>query len=172
MNEPKQKVISIKRADDSVDGRVISYLQSDPLNEEQSFPELVLFTLKAYWLPLALFDEGLRGEKMRQIGIQAINKLEGQISNIRRICGIAPDPVHFIPTLTYQASSTVSNDNATLFGLIPDEQQARNNSQSLAQTHEVETEEDEDEDEEDDDWELMKIGKTEEMQEINKIFGV
>ncbi|WP_414544420.1 hypothetical protein [Nostoc sp. CCY0012] len=167
MTDVKHQRISIKRPDDSVDGRVISYLQSDPFNQGESFPELVLSTLKAHWLPLALFDEGLRGEKMRQIGIRAISNLEAQISVIRRICGIDADPVRAMPVVINQTFGT-SGDTASVWREISNNH-SNNDSQSNAQAQEVETD-DEDEDD-DDDWELMDIPQTEEERDANRILG-
>ncbi|MBE9053750.1 hypothetical protein IQ243_25790 [Nostocales cyanobacterium LEGE 11386] len=158
----RKETIAIRRNPESLDGKIISYLKTDPLHEEKDFSELVTSTLKAHWLPLALFDEGLRGEKMRQIGIRAIAKLEAQISVIRRICGLDADPVRATPVVINQTFGT-SGDTASIWREISDNH-SNNNSQSNAQAHE--------DDDEDDDWELMKMPKTAEMEEINKIFGV
>ncbi|MEA5527785.1 hypothetical protein, partial [Nodularia spumigena] len=97
------------------------YLQSDPFNQDESLTELVISTLKAYWLPLALFNEGVRGEKMRQIGIVAISKLEAQISNIRRICGIDIDPVYVTPIANHQISIATPNDKTYTWREISDD---------------------------------------------------
>ncbi|WP_414528794.1 hypothetical protein [Nodularia chucula] len=165
MTDAKLQRISIKRSEDSVDGRVISYLQSDPFNQDESLTELVISTLKAHWLPLAMFNEGVRGEKMRQIGIVAISKLEAQINIIRRICGIDIDSVYVTPIANHQISTATPIDKASIWGEIS-ENHSNNNSQSNAQADETEEEDD------DDDWGLMKMENTEEMEQINKIFGV
>ncbi|TVP63415.1 MAG: hypothetical protein EA343_08150 [Nodularia sp. (in: Bacteria)] len=172
----RKETIVIRRNPESLDGRIISYLKTAPLHEELDFSELVISTLKAHWLPLALFDEGVRGEKMRQIGIQAIAKLEAQISNIRRICGIAPDPVHTIPVVTHQTSTTTSNDNASTLsnnnastlGMILDNQEINNNGHKNAQTN---NENEADDWDDDDDWELMNLPQTEEERDANRILG-
>ncbi|WP_414528453.1 hypothetical protein [Nodularia chucula] len=173
----RKETIVIRRNPESLDGRIISYLKNAPLHEELDFSELVMSTLKAHWLPLALFDEGVRGEKMRQIGIQAIAKLEAQISNIRRICGIAPDPVHTIPIVTHQTSTTTSNDNASTlsnnnastWGMILDNQEINNNGHKNAQTNNEDKADDNWDD--DDDWELMNLPQTEEERDANRILG-
>ncbi|WP_414529389.1 hypothetical protein [Nodularia chucula] len=162
MTDAKYQRISIKRLDDSVDGQVISYLQSDPFDENENFPELVLSTLKAHWLPLTLLSKGVGGEKLRQAGIRAIAKLEAQISTIRRICGLDIEPVHPTPVVINQTFGA-GNDKASIWGEISDNH-SNNNSQSNAQADETE--------DDDDDWGLMKMENTEEMEQINKIFGV
>ncbi|MCC2695341.1 hypothetical protein [Nodularia sp. LEGE 04288] len=169
MTDAKLQRISIKRSEDSLDGRVISYLQSDPFNQDESLTELVMSTLKTYWLPLAMFNEGVRGEKMRQIGIVAISKLEAQISNIRRICGIDIDPVYVTPAVTHQTSITASNDNASALGLILDNQEINNNGHKNAQTNNEDKADDDWDD--DDDWELMNLPQTEEERDANRMLG-
>jgi hypothetical protein len=168
MTDAKLQRISIKRSEDSVDGRVINYLQSDPFHQDENLTELVISTLKAHWLPLAMFNEGVRGETMRQIGIVAIAKLEAQINIIRRICGIDIDPGYVTPAVTHQTSTT-PNNSASALGMISDNQEINNNGHKNAQSND----EDEDDDwDDDEDWGLMNLPKTEEMQQINKIFGV
>ena len=165
----RKETIVIRRNPETLDGRTISYLKNAPLHEELDFSELVMSTLKAHWLPLALFDEGVRGEKMRQIGIQAINKLEAQISNIRQICGIDAHPVYVTPIVNHQTSTTTSNDKASTWGMILDNQEINNNGHQNAQTNN-ENEVDDDWDD-DDDWELMNLPQTEEERDANRIIG-
>lgn len=102
MNEIKQEIISIRRSTDTVDGKVVSYLKTTPLDLGQDFSELVMSTLKKNWLPLVLLESGVQGEQLRQIGIWAISQLEAQITMIERICGINAAPPLQLPA---QASS-------------------------------------------------------------------
>lgn len=106
MNEIKQEIISIRRAADTVDGKVIGYLKSTPLELDKDFSDLVMATLKKHWHTLTLFSLGVRGESLRQNGIWAISELEAQINIIRRICGINADPVAMASNLGMPASTT------------------------------------------------------------------
>lgn len=167
MTEAKQKRISIKRSNDSVDGKLISYLKSDPFDEDEDLPTLITSTLKAYWLPLALFSQGVRGEKLRQAGIRAISKLEAQISTIRRICGIDAG-LGIEPVIAHQTFTRASKESTSTLGLISDNQETNINSGGNADPNKVAT---------DEDWywnqeyELMELEQPEELRDANRLLG-
>ncbi|MBD2450492.1 hypothetical protein H6G76_25735 [Nostoc sp. FACHB-152] len=153
MGEPKQKVISIKRPNESIDGKTINYLQSHPFEIGMDFPELVMFTLKVYWLPLVMLSLGVRDEQLRQTGIWAIGQLEAQISSIRRICGIEQDPVAITSLLKPQISITTSSENVPVLGNMSQEQ-------FNSREHQ---------DDEDDEWMEMEV--PEEVKQANQMLG-
>ncbi|MCC5612782.1 hypothetical protein LC612_40360 [Nostoc sp. CHAB 5834] len=73
MNEVKQEIISIKRSLESLDGKIISYLKSNPLKLDLDFSEFVVNALKAYWLPFVMHSVGVRDEELRRIAIVLSN---------------------------------------------------------------------------------------------------
>lgn len=155
MAEIEQIRVSIKRPKDSLDGKVISYIRSNPFGLEADYSQVITTTLKNHWLPLALFSSGLRGEELRQIGIWAIGQLEAQISMIRRICGIVPDPVVVTSNISMQASDIVTSDSPSILGIISD------GKISSA----------EEEDDEEDDDEFLSPQNNQEMTSIKRMFG-
>lgn len=156
MAEIEQIRVSIKRPKDSLDGKVISYIRSNPFGLEADYSQVITTTLKNHWLPLALFSSGLRGEELRQIGIWAIGQLEAQISMIRRICGIVPDPVVVTSNISTPASDTVASDSPSILGINSLDEQ-------ISSTEE--------EDDEDDDDEFLTPQKNQEMTSIKRMFG-
>ncbi|WP_414756442.1 hypothetical protein [Anabaena sp. CCY 9910] len=159
MAEIEQIRVSIKRPKDSLDGKVVGYIRSNPFGLEADYSQVITATLKNHWLPLALFSSGLRGEELRQIGIWAIGQLEAQISVIRRICGIVPDPLVVTPNISTQASNMVASDSLSVLGIISGNEQISS------------TEEEDDEDDEDDDDEFISPQKNQEMTQIKRMFG-
>ena len=177
MNEVKQEIISIKRSLESLDGKIITYLKSNPLKLDLDFSEVVVNALKAYWLPFAMHSVGVRDEELRRIAIWSIKQLEGQASFIREVFGISPQ----INTVVQLVNTT-----ANYPGVTPDQGRSLNkteqvNSQesdsttALSISNEVEVRE---EilllDEEDYDYEndLIAVEITEEMKRASKLFGV
>ena len=157
MAEIEQIRVSIKRPKNSLDGKVIAYIRSNPFGLETDYSQVITTTLKNHWLPLALFSSGLRGEELRQIGIWAIGQLEAQISVIRRICGIVPDSVVVSSNISMQTSNIVASDSPSVLGIISAQQQ-------------ISSTEDE-EDEEDDDDEFLSPQNNQEMTDIKRMFG-
>lgn len=163
MAEIEQERISIKRPKDSIDGRVIEYLRSNPLALDMDYSQVVTSTLRKHWLPIALLSSGVSGEELRQIGIWAIGQLEAQISMIRRICGIAPDPI--VVTSNVVTPTTVGSlDNASILGAVFAEQQIDSSEQDDDGSSYEESEDP-------DDDELIKLEKPEEMIRINRMLG-
>lgn len=159
MAEIEQIRVSIKRPKDSLDGKVVGYIRSNPFGLEADYSQVITTTLKNYWLPLALFSSGLRGEELRQIGIWAIGQLEAQISVIRRICGIVPDPLVVTSNTSMQASDIVVSDSPSLLGIISADQQISS------------TDEDDEKDDDDDDDEFLSSQNYQEMTDIKRMFG-
>ncbi|MBD2682987.1 MULTISPECIES: hypothetical protein [Nostoc] len=152
MSEPKQKVISIKRPNDSTDGKVINYLQSHPFEFGMDLPELVMFTLKVYWLPMTLISLGVRGERLKQTGIWVIGHLEAQISSIRRMCEIDNDPVAINSLIKPQIAITASSDKASILG-------------DISQTRQLNSDNYQQEDE------LIQMEVPEEVKQANRMLG-
>lgn len=179
MNEVKQEIISIKRSLESLDGKIITYLKSNPLKLDLDFSEVVVNALKAYWLPFAMHSVGVRDEELRRIAIWSIKQLEGQASLIREVFGLSPQ----INTVVQLVNTTADYPGAT-----PDQGRSLNkteqvNSQAqesdsttaLSISNEVEVgEEILLPDEEDYDYEndLIAVEITEEMKRASKLFGV
>jgi hypothetical protein len=177
MNEVKQEIISIKRSLESLDGKIITYLKSNPLKLDLDFSEVVVNALKAYWLPFVMHSIGVRDEELRRIAIWSIKQLEGQASLIREVFGISP-----------QMSTVVQliNTTADYPGAIPDQggsfdkteqvnSQESDSTTALSISNEVEVgEEILLPDEEDYDYEndLIAVEITEEMKRASKLFGV
>ncbi|RCJ42432.1 hypothetical protein A6770_34820 [Nostoc minutum NIES-26] len=158
MNEIKQEIISIRRTTDTLDGQVISYLKSTPLKLDQDFSELLMSTLKKYWLPLALFSLDVRGEELRQIGIWAISELEAQSNIIRRICGITPDSLVRASNVELQAFAIGEEKHASIL-------------QSIAETQQISSSQEEDEEYDDDDEGCIEMEQPQEMIMANKALG-
>jgi hypothetical protein len=78
--------ISIKRSLDSVDGKLINYLNSGPLG--MSSTEAILLALRAYWLPLALKKHGQSIEDVHSSAAWAIPNLQAQANTISINCKI------------------------------------------------------------------------------------
>lgn len=88
MSNAKQEILSIKRDSDSVDGKVLNFLKTDPISPGSTLADAVMVTLKAHWLPLVLYSRGVRGEQLRLSTLWALHQLEAQANLIRRICGV------------------------------------------------------------------------------------
>ncbi|MEA5517289.1 hypothetical protein [Nodularia sp. UHCC 0506] len=91
MSNAKQEILSIKRDSDSIDGKVLNFLKTSPISPGSTLSDVVMVTLKAHWLPLVLYSQGVRGEQLRVPTLWALHQLEAQINLIRRICGIDPN---------------------------------------------------------------------------------
>ena len=76
----------IKRSANTATGKMFKYLASNPM--EMGLVETVVHTLKASWLPLAMYSAGIRGEELRKVSLWAIGVLESQINIIKRVCGL------------------------------------------------------------------------------------
>ncbi|MBD2525574.1 hypothetical protein [Nostoc sp. FACHB-133] len=157
MAEIEQIRVSIKRPKDSLDGKVVGYIRSNPFGLEADYSQVITATLKNHWLPLALFSSGLRGEELRQIGIWAISQLEAQISMIRRTCGIAPDPLVVTSNISMQASNIVASDSLSVLGITSGNGQ-------------ISSTDEEDEDDDDND-EFLDSQNYQEMTDIKRMFG-
>ncbi len=179
MDEIKQVIVSIKRGTDTGDGKVFSYLQSNPF-QLGSLSEIVISTIKAYWLPFVMHSVGVRDEELRRIAIWSIKQLEGQASLIREVFGISP-----------QMSTVVQlmNTTADYPGAIPDQggsfdKTEQVNSQEPDSTtalsissisNDVEVREEillPDEEDYDYENDLIAVEITEEMKRASKLFGV
>lgn len=114
-------------------------------------PELVMFTLKVYWLPMTLISLGIRGERLKQTGIWVIGHLEAQISSIRRMCEIDNDPVAINSLIKPHIAITTSPEKASVLG-------------SISQTSQFNS----DNDQED---ELMQMEIPEELKQANQMLG-
>ncbi|MHC0067372.1 MULTISPECIES: hypothetical protein [unclassified Nostoc] len=159
MAEIEQIRVSIKRPKDSLDGKVVGYIRSNPFGLEADYSQVITATLKNHWLPLALFSSGLRGEELRQIGIWAISQLEAQISMIRRTCGIAPDPLVVTSNISMQASNIVASDSLSVLGITSGDGQISS------------TDEEDEDHEDDDDDEFLDSQNYQEMTDIKRMFG-
>ncbi|MDF5739727.1 hypothetical protein [Nostoc sp. S13] len=177
MNEVKQEIISIKRSLESLDGKIISYLKSNPLKLDLDFSEVVVNALKAYWLPFAMHSVGVRDEELRRIAIWSIKQLEGQASLIREVFGISPQintVVQLVNTTADYPGAIPSNDiSQDKIELV--NSQGSDSATALSISNDVEVKEGLlQTDEEDYDYEedLIPIEMTEEMRRTSKLFGV
>ncbi|MCC5653678.1 hypothetical protein LC609_28645 [Nostoc sp. XA013] len=154
--------VSIRRSNDSLEGKVINYLKSNPLYLDKEHPELITSTLLKHWLPLALYSQGVVGEELRQVAIWAINELEAQASAIREICSLGS----VVSPISTQLPTTVPVAPPQTTPVIDTAPVSLSNEDSYSS--QVETEmptEDEDE-------QLMDLELTEEMIQANKAFSV
>ncbi|WP_193200395.1 hypothetical protein [Nostoc sp. MG11] len=162
MGESKTERISIQKLSESPDGKMITYMKSRPLNLDTDFTEIVMSSLRSYWLPLSIFSQGETGSGLKQTGIWAIAQLESQISIIRQICGIEnPGAAHSLIIPMGQAQS------------LP-QQSPQIKREELAIEHktaedEDETDENKDKDEDEDDF--LDLELTEQMSKNLKRFG-
>jgi len=76
----------IKRSAATQTGKLFRYLSEHP--SDMGIVEMVVFTLKAFWLPLAMKENGANEVELRSIALWAIGHLENQINMIKRICSI------------------------------------------------------------------------------------
>ncbi|RCJ30486.1 hypothetical protein A6769_33425 [Nostoc punctiforme NIES-2108] len=176
MNEVKQEIISIKRSLESLDGKIITYLKSNPLKLDLDFSEVVVNALKAYWLPFVMHSVGVRDEELRRIAIWSIKQLEGQASLIREVFGISPQ----INTVVQ-----LMNTTADYPGAIPDQggsfdkteqvnSQEPDSTTALSISNDVEVREElllPDEEDYDYEKDLIAVEITEEMRRASKLFG-
>ncbi|MGJ5631226.1 hypothetical protein [Nostoc sp. CALU 1950] len=84
MKQSQQVILSIKRRVDTIDGQVISYLKTEPFGLG-NLPQIVMLTLKQYWLPFTISADSVDGEELRQKAIWSIKKLEAQAALIREV---------------------------------------------------------------------------------------
>ena len=134
--------ISIKRSIDSIDGKLINYLNSGPLG--MSSTEAIMLALRAYWLPLALKKHGQSLEDVHSAAAWAIPNLQAQANTIAVNCRID------------LGSPVISAIPATQLEVPTSKQE---NLQQHQQPSALE-------DDDDDDWE-MNIHLSEEMVTIN-----
>lgn len=73
----------IKRSAATQTGKLFRYLSQHP--SDMGIVEMVVFTLKVFWLPLAMKADDLNEVELRSIALWAIGHLENQINTIRRI---------------------------------------------------------------------------------------
>ncbi|MBW4571695.1 MAG: hypothetical protein KME31_27850 [Tolypothrix carrinoi HA7290-LM1] len=76
----------IKRSAATQTGKLFRYLSEHP--SDMGIVEMVVFTLKAFWLPLAMKANGANEVELHSIALWAIGHLENQINTIRRICSM------------------------------------------------------------------------------------
>jgi hypothetical protein len=110
--------ISIKRSLDSIDGKLINYLNSSPLG--MSSTEAIMLALRAYWLPMALQKHQQSHQEVHSAAVWASSVLQAQVITISRIYDIerfdvvtpATPPVGY---RTLSSSTTTLVDNDTVF---------------------------------------------------------
>lgn len=176
MDEIKQVIVSIKRGTDTGDGKVFSYLQSNPF-QLGSLSEIVISTIKAYWLPFVMHSVGVRDEELRRIAIWSIKQLEGQASLIREVFGISPQMstvVQLMNTTTDYPGAIRSND-ISLDKTELVNSQGSDSGAALSISNDVEVREElllPDEEDYDYEEDLIPIEITEEMRRTSKLFGV
>lgn len=144
MEQNQQVFFSIKRTLGTIDGQIINYLQTEPF-DLGNLPEIVMLTLKEYWLPFTISADGVDGEVLRQKAIWSIKQLEAQAALIREV---------FLES--YVKTAVVVN-NAEV-------------SNSADDVSVVSTSDDQTWDEDTDG--LMELELSEEMKQINKLFSV
>lgn len=177
MNEVKQEIISIKRSLESLDGKIITYLKSNPLKLDLDFSEFVINALKAYWLPFVMHSVGVRDEELRRIAIWSIKQLEGQASLLREVFGISPQMstvVQLMNTTTDYPGAIRSND-ISLDKTELVNSQGSDSGAALSISNDVEVREElllPDEEDYDYEEDLIPIEITEEMRRTSKLFGV
>lgn len=144
MEQNQQVFFSIKRTLGTIDGQIINYLQTEPF-DLGNLPEIVMLTLKEYWLPFTISADGVDGEVLRQKAIWSIKQLEGQAALIREVF------------LESHVKTAVVMNNAEVSNSADDEIR-------------VSTSDDQTWDEDTDG--LMELELSEEMKQINKLFSV
>lgn len=167
MEQKEQVFFTIKRTIDTQEGRLLSYLQTEPF-DLGTLPEIVMLTLKQHWSPFAMSADGVDSEPLRQRAIWAIQQLEAQAALIRTV---------------FLEPSVVKTETETSRGETQAQAQQANGVESSlhqTQTEEVQALEHRDDDEIDDDEtdddetdvEWIDIKPSLEMQQINKLFGI
>lgn len=109
MSKTEFEVIpQIKRSGNTETGKMFKYLASNPM--EMGLVETVIYTLKAFWLPLSMQSVGIRDEKLRKVALWAIGVLESQINTIKRVCRLEDisQLVLIIPMVGQETAAVVS----------------------------------------------------------------
>ncbi|BAZ18475.1 hypothetical protein NIES4071_103600 (plasmid) [Calothrix sp. NIES-4071] len=83
--------LRIRRASSGIDGIVFAYLG----NKVQPQSELACEAMRAYWLPLALKERGIKKKELKSAGQKAIAQLLQQAEMIRLECGLSMEEVPF-----------------------------------------------------------------------------
>ncbi|WP_026730823.1 hypothetical protein [Fischerella sp. PCC 9605] len=79
--------ISLKRSLDCLDGKLINYLNSNPLG--MSSTEAIMLALRAYWLPMAMLAHKQNQQQIQEAAIWATSQLQAQALAIPQICGLS-----------------------------------------------------------------------------------
>ena len=103
--EEESALLHLKRAVSTDDGVVFTYLA----NQRQPQTDLACEAIRPYWLPLALKEQGVKGEELKSVGQKAIAHLMQQMEIIRLECGLSPQELPFAWSMfPYMAMSTTS----------------------------------------------------------------
>jgi hypothetical protein len=148
----------IKRKSNSWEGKVIDYLLNHPSN--RSATEFAIEAITAFWLAEALEGQ-VNQPELQKACWSAIERLEAKLATIRRIGGIEK----LLPDYTTVLSPSPSTVNPTT-------KTNENSLENLNDLH-LSTDDDDDEDDDDDDtvvW--IDIKPSEEMKQINRLFGI
>lgn len=159
MEQKEQVFFTIKRTTDTQEGRLLSYLQTEPF-DLGTLPEIVMLTLKQHWSPFAMSADGLDGEQLRQRAIWAIEQLEGQAALIRAVF-LEPSIVK---------TETIINPVQTLLQTQAQQENGVESSLNQTQTQEAQDPEQSDDDETESEW--MDIELSEEKKQMRKLFGI
>lgn len=98
----------IKRSAMTPTGKLFRYLKNHPT--DTGIVEMVVSTLKIFWLPLAMEANGANSSELRSIALWAIGQLQNQINMIRLIC-LNEEPTQSVDiSLLNTASNFARND--------------------------------------------------------------
>jgi len=145
----------IKRKSNSWEGKVIDYLLNHPSNRPAT--EFSMEAITAFWLAEALEEGQVNQPELQKACWSAIERLEAKLATIRRIGGI--EKLHKDYTTVLSPSEKTVNPTTTT------------NENSLENLDDLHLSTDDDDDE-DDTVVWMDIKPSEEMKQVNRLFGI
>lgn len=169
MEQNKQVILSIKRTLGTIDGQIINYLLSRPF-DLGNLPDIVMLTLKEYWLPFTISADSVGGEELRQKAIWSIKQLEAQAALIREVFLESHLKTAVVVNNAEVSNSAVVDRSFTSPCAQKRESEALVLDKSLP-TSESLLEDDQQQDEDDEDLGLLNLKLTDELKVATELLG-
>lgn len=128
--------LRIRRASKIGDGIVFAYLA----NKVEPQSELACEAMRAYWLPLAMKERGIKKKELKSVGLRAIAQLLQQAEVIRLECGLGVEEAPF-GYLSVAPRNTAAVPLNSIQSTIEDVEVQEIESKDLDEEEEVEEEE-------------------------------
>ena len=170
MEQSQQVILSIKRTLGTIDGQIINYLQTEPF-DLGNLPEIVMLTLKEYWLPFTISADSVDGEVLRQKAIWSIKQLEAQAALIREVFLESHLKTAVVVNNAEVSNSAVVDRSFTSPCAQKRESEALVLDKSLPNSDETLLEDDQQQDEDDEDLGLLNLKLTDELKVATELLG-